>query len=182
MNEKQSLRLSKFLSLVLRHQPSAIGITLDSQGWVDVDKLLKQLAAHGRKASRDKLEHIVATNNKKRFLFSEDGHRIRANQGYSIKIDLGLAPTTPPETLLHGTATRFLESIRASGLLPGTRQHVHLSENHGTALQVGGRYGKPIVLIVKSGEMHRTNHDFFLSENGVWLTNKVAPEFIVLTD
>lgn len=178
MNEQQIIRTSKFLSRVLRHDPSAIGITLDSQGWVEIDQLLTQLARKRRPLDREHLNQLVETNNKKRFIFSEDGKRIRANQGHSIKIDLGLAPTPPPETLYHGTATRFLDSIRDKGLIPGSRQHVHLSDNLQTAIQVGSRHGKPIILAVSSALMHQNKHHFYLSENDVWLTDSVPVEFI----
>jgi putative RNA 2'-phosphotransferase len=122
--------------------------------------------------------HIVETNSKRRFIFSDDGKRIRANQGHSVKIDLGLTPIPPPETLYHGTATRFLDSIRVNGLIPGSRQHLHLSDNLQTATQVGSRHGTPIILNVKSALMHQSEHHFHLSENGVWLTDSVPVEFI----
>lgn len=182
MNEQQTIRTSKLLSRVLRHDPSAIGITLDAQGWVEIDKLLDRLARNRRKITRDQLDHVVETNNKRRFIISEDGLRIRANQGHSIKIDLGLTPTPPPKSLFHGTATRFLDSIREKGLVPGTRQHVHLSDNLQTARQVGSRHGKPIILFVESGTMHQEGYQFFLSDNGVWLTDSVPIEFITIPE
>ena len=179
MNEQQTIRASKLLSRVLRHDPAAIGITLDPQGWADVDDLLNQLAHNRRSITRDQLDHIVETNSKKRFIFSEDGKRIRANQGHSIQIDLGLTPTTPPKSLYHGTATRFLDSIREKGLVPGNRQHVHLSDNLQTANQVGSRHGKPVILAVQSGRMAEDGASFYLSENGVWLTDSVTTDFII---
>lgn len=182
MNEQQTIRTSKLLSRVLRHDPSAIGITLDSQGWADVNDLLDKLARNRRKISRDQLEHVVETNNKRRFIISEDGTRIRANQGHSIKIDLGLTPTPPPESLYHGTATRFLDSIREKGLIPGSRQYVHLSDNLQTAHQVGSRHGKPVILFVESGKMHQEGNRFYLSENGVWLTDSVPIDFITIPE
>ncbi|MEM6916531.1 MAG: RNA 2'-phosphotransferase, partial [Verrucomicrobiota bacterium] len=140
-------RLSKMLSFVLRHEPEAIGLKLDSEGWAQVDELLACLRESGKSASRSELEEVVAQNNKQRFRFSDDGLRIRANQGHSIQIDLKLEPATPPHQLYHGTATRFLSSIFADGLVPGSRQHVHLSAERSTALAVGRRHGKPVTLL-----------------------------------
>ncbi len=171
-------KLSKFLSLVLRHKPEAIGLTLDSEGWVAVDDLLACLKSAGKTTNRRELEEVVAENNKQRFRFSEDGQRIRANQGHSIAVDLKLEPCTPPEKLYHGTATRFLSSIYADGLVPGSRQHVHLSGDRETAEVVGRRHGKPVILVVDAEAMHRDGKQFYISDNGVWLTDAVLPEFI----
>lgn len=182
MNEKRTILISKFLSKILRHDPSAIGLTLDSLGWADIDILLKNMAQNRRKITREQLEHIVETNNKRRFIISEDGNRIRANQGHSININLGLSPTTPPEFLYHGTATRFIESIREKGLVPGSRQHVHLSENQNTAHQVGSRHGKPIILQIQAKTMHQKEHRFYLSENGVWLIDSIPVEYITIPE
>lgn len=172
------VRLSKFLSLVLRHEPERIGIVLDPQGWVAVDDLLAAAARAGKPVSREQLEQVVATNDKKRFAFSPDGARIRASQGHSVEIDLGLPPVIPPERLFHGTATRFLDAIRAEGLRPQSRQHVHLSPDEETAVKVGQRHGKPAVLTVLAGAMHRDGHVFYRSENGVWLTLAVPPGYL----
>jgi len=182
MHENQVIKASKLLSRVLRHDPSAIGISLDTQGWANVDELLSKLPKNRRPLNRKQLDYIVETNNKQRFVFSDDGTLIRANQGHSIKIDLGLPPTSPPETLYHGTATRFLDSILEKGLVSRSRQHVHLSDNLETANQVGSRHGKPIILIVQSEIMHRQGHAFYRSENGVWLTDHVPVEFIKHSD
>lgn len=175
MNAK---RISKLLSLVLRHDPGRIGLTLDAQGWAEVDALLEKLEAAGYPVGVDLLEEVVATNNKQRFRFSDDGKRIRANQGHSIDVELGLSPAVPPQWLFHGTATRFLEAILKEGLKSGSRQHVHLSRDVETAVMVGKRHGKPVVLRVKSGEMHEQGHSFFLSDNGVWLTDHVPAGFL----
>lgn len=172
------VKTSKFLSLVLRHEPGKIGLTLDSNGWVEVQDLLDRLTEHGKQINRQILEHVVATNDKKRFSFSDDGSRIRANQGHSVEVDLALPPQTSPDVLFHGTATRFLDSIREKGLIPGDRQHVHLSCDEATAIKVGQRHGKPTVLIVRASEMQRAGIVFFCSDNGVWLTEHVAPKFI----
>ncbi|MBK1828190.1 RNA 2'-phosphotransferase [Haloferula rosea] len=175
-----NLRLSKLLSLVLRHDPEHLGLQLDSGGWVDVDELLARLSTGSGEVTREHLEMVVSENNKQRFAFSGDGQRIRANQGHSIRVDLGLTPQEPPEILYHGTATRFLDSIREKGVIPGSRQHVHLSQDEPTAVAVGRRHGKPVVLVVRSGEMHREGLSFFLSKNGVWLTDRVARRYLAL--
>jgi putative RNA 2'-phosphotransferase len=178
MNEKDKTRTSKFLSLVLRHEPEKIGLQLDAAGWVEVEVLLTALARHGKPLNRPGLETIVATSEKKRFAFSEDGRRIRASQGHSVEVELGYSAQTPPDRLYHGTATRFLEAIRREGLIKGERHHVHLSREQETARQVGMRHGKPAILIVDSAAMHASGHAFFLSENGVWLTAHVPAEFL----
>lgn len=170
--------LSKFLSLVLRHDPSAAGITLDPGGWAEVDALVEGFRRQGKNLTRPLLERIVAEDEKQRYAFSEDRARVRANQGHSIPVDLGLEPLTPPEILCHGTATRHLEGIRREGLLPGSRQYVHLSSEGETAETVGSRHGKPVVLRVRAGEMARAGHRFYHSVNAVWLTDRVPPEFI----
>jgi putative RNA 2'-phosphotransferase len=170
--------ISKFLSLVLRHKPETIGLELDPQGWADIDELITCANRSGKRLTRGILEQVVATNSKQRFAISTDGNKIRANQGHSLDIDLDLQPRQPPETLLHGTATRFLLSIREKGLLRGERQHVHLTLTEATALDSGQRHGKPVALRVRSGEMHRAGFVFFCSANGVWLTEHVPPEYV----
>lgn len=172
------VQTSKFLSYVLRHRPDSIGITLDENGWVAIDELLAAAQHHGERLSRQLLEQIVAGNDKKRFALSEDGQRIRANQGHSVSVDLDLEPMEPPEVLYHGTVERFLESIRAQGLVRGSRHHVHLSPDEVTARKVGSRRGKPVILIVEAGRMHAAGYPFFRSANGVWLTEKVPVEFL----
>jgi len=180
--DKSLVRTSKFLSLVLRHDPGHVGITLDEAGWVDVDVLLAAARRAGVALDRPTLERVVAENDKKRFAFSDDGARIRASQGHSVPVDLGLAPQEPPEVLFHGTAIRNLESIRRDGLLPGSRTHVHLSRDEETATTVGRRHGRPVVLRVAAGEMHRAGHELAVSENGVWLARAVPVEFIAFPD
>lgn len=174
----QHKKYSKFLSLILRHEPQAIGLTLDAQGWADVDDFIAKAAAHGRLYSRALIEEIVRDNDKQRFRLSDDGRRIRASQGHSIDVDLALQPLAPPATLYHGTATRFAASIRKTGLERRSRQHVHLSPDRDTAVKVGSRHGAPLVLHVRAGEMHARGLAFYRSDNGVWLTEAVAPEFI----
>lgn len=168
---------SKFLSLVLRHQPEVIGLILDDSGWADIDTLIRLSQAH-KPLTRALIEQIVEENSKQRFAISEDGRRIRANQGHSIEVDLDLVPVTPPTLLYHGTATRFVDAIRREGLVKRSRQHVHLSAAADTATAVGARHGKPAVLIVRAGEMAAAGHAFFRSENGVWLTDAVPVGFI----
>lgn len=182
MDEKTRTGISKFLSLVLRHDPAAIGVQLDTGGWVEIEVLLRQCGAHGRTLSRSMLEEIVATSPKRRFALSDDGLRTRASQGHSIEVDLGYAQATPPEVLFHGTVATFIESIRARGLDRMKRHHVHLSADDETARAVGGRRGKPVVLRVLSGRMHRDGHSFFLSTNGVWLAEAVPPAYIEFPD
>lgn len=178
MNERERTRRSKFLSLVLRHEPQRIGITLDASGWVEVDDLLTACGQHGLPMQRPELEQVVAMNEKKRFAFSEDGRRIRASQGHSVDVELGYVPQTPPRQLFHGTATRFIDSIRAAGLRKAERRHVHLSIDRETAEQVGKRHGKPAVLTIDAATLAARGQKFFVSENGVWLTDDVPVEFI----
>lgn len=175
LDEKRTVKASKFLSLVLRHQPETIGITLDEAGWVDVDVLLAACAARGRGLSRAELDHVVATNNKARFAFSDDGRRIRASQGHSVTVELGLAAAVPPDVLFHGTASRTLPLILAEGLRPMSRQDVHLSADVETAVRVGSRHGRPVVLAVDARELAAEGHVFRVSANGVWLTDRVPP-------
>ena len=177
-----STKTSKFLSLVLRHEPQRAGITLDAEGWVDVDALLTGLVKAGHPLSRDRLSELVAENDKKRFTLSPDGARIRAAQGHSVPVALGLEPIAPPARLYHGTATRFLDAIKAEGLCPGSRQQVHLSLDVDTARKVGARHGKPVILIVDAQAMEAAGHAFFQADNGVWLTDAVPPEFLRETD
>ena len=170
--------ISKFLSRVLRHHPQAIGLSLDPQGWADVEQLLAQARRLGVELTLATLQEVVEQNDKQRFAFSADKARIRANQGHSIPVDLGLEPTPPPEFLYHGTAVRFSASIKERGLVPGRRNHVHLSADENTAARVGGRHGSPIVLKVQAGLMHAAGYQFYLSANGVWLTEQVPAQYI----
>jgi putative RNA 2'-phosphotransferase len=174
----ETVRLSKFLSLVLRHQPDAANVKLDESGWVDVEILLKGCASKGKRITRDQLNAVVRDNDKKRFIFSDDGRMIRASQGHSVKVELGYKPCEPPAILYHGTATRFLDYIKRDGLLKMSRQHVHLSATLETALKVGARHGAVVVLAVKSVEMHHAGEQFYLTPNKVWLTEKVLPGYI----
>lgn len=169
---------SKFLSLILRHKPEAIGLTLDENGWASTNELLFKLHAHGHSLTLEDLKAIVGSNGKKRFAFSEDFSRIRASQGHSIEIDLNLQQQTPPHILYHGTAKKNMASIKQQGLIKGSRHHVHLSADAETAEKVGMRYGKPVVLTINAKEMHEHGIAFFQSQNGVWLTEQVLPQYI----
>ncbi len=170
--------ISKLLSLVLRHQPEALNIELDQNGWTNVDTLIAKVKERSAEFDFDRLEQLVITSDKQRFAFSEDLTKIRANQGHSVQVDVQLKPQTPPEFLYHGTVDKFLDGIRAEGLKKGSRLHVHLSRDLETAAKVGSRRGKPVILTVRSGEMAAAGHAFYLSENGVWLCDAVPVQFI----
>jgi putative RNA 2'-phosphotransferase len=176
---KDLVRISKFLSLVLRHKPETVGLTLDSAGWVDVADLIVAARRAGVPLDNAVLRKVVEQNDKQRFSLSNDGLRIRANQGHSVPVELGLEPVTPPEVLFHGTAMRFVEAIRQQGLLSGNRTHVHLSPDEETAIAVGKRHGKPVVLTIQAAQMHSLGFEFYRSENGVWLAREVPAEYIV---
>ncbi|MFF9688029.1 RNA 2'-phosphotransferase [Streptomyces sp. NPDC014623] len=178
MDERRTVKVSTFLSKHLRHEPGRIGITLDAHGWVAVDELLEACARHGFALTRDELAHVVATSDKQRF--AVDGERVRANQGHSVPVELGLPPAEPPAYLYHGTVARVLDAIHAEGLRPVNRHHVHLSPDRETAVRVGSRRGTPAVLTVDAGAMHRAGHLFLVSANGVWLTASVPPAFLRL--
>ncbi|GAA5161757.1 RNA 2'-phosphotransferase [Viridibacterium curvum] len=171
-------KTSKFLSFILRHKPEEIGLVLDPQGWANIDELMGCARRHGTQLDREHIEQVVETSDKRRFIISDDGERIRANQGHSIPVDLGLVPVSPPDHLFHGTATRFIEAIRAEGLLPRARHHVHLSASRETAAAVGTRHGKLAMLEIRSGDMARAGHLFYVSANGVWLVDAVPTVFI----
>ncbi len=173
MNIRKS---SKFLSLILRHKPETVGVELDKNGWVDVDLLLQAMSSAGHTLSRNQLETVVKDNDKQRFVI--ENNRIRANQGHSISIELGLEAIEPPTTLFHGTASRFLESISREGLKKMSRQHVHLSPDAATAKRVGARHGEPVIFKVKTGSMHAAGFQFYLSKNGVWLVDAVPYKFL----
>lgn len=181
MNTNQQLKnTSRFLSLVLRHKPGTISLTLDENGWADISELIEKCNQHNVNLNKLLLDEIVLTNDKQRFAFNDDKSKIRANQGHSITVELDLEEMMPPEILYHGTAERFLGSILMNGILKQSRQHVHLSANIDTAKKVGARHGKPVVLTVKASAMYNAGHKFYLSQNGVWLTDFVHPEFLML--
>jgi len=175
----QHTETSKFLSYVLRHAPESIGLTLDREGWADIDALVTGAARENRPLDLNLIRAVVAGSDKKRFELSADGNRIRAVQGHSTaQVDRSFTPQPPPAVLYHGTATRFLEAIRREGLKPGQRQYVHLSAAVDTAIRVGERHGHPVVLVIDAQAMHAAGHSFFQAENGVWLTAHVPAGFI----
>jgi len=173
IEKNKEKEISKHLSYVLRHRPDSIGIQLDSQGWTDIDLLIKKL-----KISQSDLEFVVKNNSKNRFSISDDKKSIRANQGHSVNIELGLLSKIPPLKLYHGTTIQSYEKIKIDGLLKMNRNHVHLSSEIETAKQVGSRHGKPIILLIDCEKMIVENIKFYQSENGVWLTEYVNPKFI----
>ncbi len=171
-------QLSVFISLVLRHNPDAVGIKLDEHGWANIDELIEGISNTGRTIDMDILEEIVRTDDKQRYSFNEDKTLIRANQGHSISVDVELEVKQPPQYLYHGTADRFLDSIMADGLKPMSRLYVHLSKDEETAVKVGKRHGKPVVLKVRAEAMWKDGIKFYLSQNGVWLTKYVDKKYI----
>jgi putative RNA 2'-phosphotransferase len=173
---------SRFLSYLLRHRPDSIGLQLDAGGWAIIDDLVRLSANSPTPLSATTIAAIVQTNDKQRFVVSPDGTRVRANQGHSVDIDLELAPTTTPPVLFHGTAQRFLASIERDGLQPRGRQHVHLSRERATALTVGRRHGRPVVLRVDAAALHAAGQPFFVSANGVWLVAAVPPPYLQRDD
>lgn len=177
MTQKRKVQIGKFISLVLRHEPQKIGLVLDDAGWAVVDDLLAGLARKGKRITFAELEDIVITNDKQRYCFNDDKTRIRANQGHSLKLDLQLEAMTPPDVLYHGTATRFLDAINAQGLQKRNRHHVHLAADYETAVTVGSRHGKPVVLVIDTVAMQRDGHVFYRSENNVWLTDAIPAKY-----
>ena len=181
MNQSErDVKLGRFISLVLRHNPAAASIALDANGWADVQQLLDGMNRAGKAIDKETLARIVRENNKSRYSFNADESKIRANQGHSVPVDVELKPQTPPDVLYHGTAERFLEPILRDGLSPRSRQHVHLSVDTETAVNVGSRHGKPVVLAIDAADMARDGHDFWLSENHVWLCMAVPSRYIRL--
>ena len=174
----REVQISKFLSLVLRHKPETIGIQLDTNGWTDVDLLIKKSNAYGVKLDKEILAHIVETNSKKRFAFNETLGKIRASQGHSVEIELGYTNQKPPEILYHGTGEKSVQLILKTGLVKRNRQHVHLSSDIETAVKVGQRHGKPFVFNVLAEQMYNDKFEFYLSDNGVWLTDNVPVKYL----
>lgn len=180
--ERRLERLSKFISMILRHKPEAIGITLDEHGWADVDELIKGINETGEEIefSKDTLETIVKTDKKQRYSFSQDRTLIRANQGHSIPVDVELEKKEPPKVLYHGTGVKSVKAIQEQGLLPMERLYVHLSTDVETATNVGKRHGTPVIFQVNAEQMQKDGYDFFQSVNGVWLTKEVPTKYLEL--
>lgn len=178
MDEKRKTKISKFLSLILRHKPETIDLKLDENGWADVKELLEKSAENGNPFTRRELETVVETNDKKRFTFDASGEKIRASQGHSIEVEIGFEEKTPPEILYHGTAEKNVAAIFAGGLNKMSRHHVHLSAEIETARVVGARYGKVVIFKIETGKMLAENFKFYVSANGVWLTESVPAKFL----
>lgn len=178
MNNSRLVKISKYLSKHLRHQPERIGIKLAPGGWVGVDELLAACKKHSFPINHAELNEVVASNDKKRFSFDSTGTLIRANQGHSIEVDLQLEPAIPPDVLYHGTGHGAVEAILREGLCKMSRHHVHLSKDIATAKTVGARHGRPVVFAVDAAAMHEAGYTFYCSENGVWLVDSVPPEYL----
>ncbi|MDE6760481.1 MAG: RNA 2'-phosphotransferase [Lachnospiraceae bacterium] len=179
--QQNDIELGKFISLILRHKPEVIGITLDENGWADTQELLSGINASGRYIDLTVLERIVRENNKKRYSFNEDKTKIRANQGHSVHVDVEMKEMMPPDELYHGTAERFLKSIREKGILKMNRQYVHLSTDVESAKVVGKRHGKPVVLVIDTKKMVEDGYHFWLSDNGVWQSEEIKWEYVKAT-
>ena len=181
--DKELIEISKFLSLILRHRPEIIDVKLDAEGWLEIDLLLRNARKIGKKLTLEQVHRTVSENDKQRFALSKDGLRIRANQGHSLRsVRLKLSAQEPPEMLFHGTVPCFLNAIKEQGLIRRSRNHVHLSRNQSTAIKVAQRRGNPVVLEISSRVMFLAGYEFFLSENQVWLTEQVPPEYITFPE
>ncbi len=178
MDDRRLVKTSKYLSRHLRHDPGRLGLSLEPGGWVAVDDLLRACAARGFALSRDELVEVVERNDKRRFAFDATGERIRASQGHSVEVDLGLEALAPPPVLFHGTSATRVDGILAEGLRRMSRHHVHLSADAATARRVGARHGRPVVLEVDAAAMHDDGLAFVRSDNGVWLTGEVPPRYL----
>lgn len=178
MNNSRLVKISKYLSKHLRHTPEQIGLQLAPGGWVVVDELLTACKQHSFSINRSELNQVVATNDKQRFSFDSTGNLIRANQGHSVEVDLQLEPAIPPNVLYHGTGHRAVEAILREGLRKMSRHHVHLSTEISTAKKVGERHGRPVVFTVNAAAMYEEGYTFYCSENGVWLVDRVPPEYL----
>lgn len=180
MNHKLRKKISKFLSYLLRHNPEEIGLELNQGGWAKVSELISRIKEYKNfDLDFETLCDVVENNNKKRFTFNDDKTMLKANQGHSISVDLELEPVIPPDILYHGTAEKFINSIKKAGLTKKNRHHVHLSPDEKTAFSVGSRHGKPVILKIKAKEMYVLDYDFFCSKNGVWLTDHIPTQFII---
>ena len=182
LDQQRLVKVSKYLSKHLRHRPERLGLTLQPGGWVSVPALLTACRRSSFPITPQELEEVVERNDKRRFSFDDDHQRIRANQGHSVEVDLQLGPVTPPDTLFHGTSARAVSQIRREGLLPMGRHHVHLSKDVHTATRVGARRGEPVVLTIEAGRMAADGHEFYESDNGVWLVAAVPPGYLSQQD
>ncbi|MEM9543207.1 MAG: RNA 2'-phosphotransferase [Cyanobacteria bacterium P01_E01_bin.42] len=178
LSESRLRKISKYLSYHLRHRPDELGLELEVGGWVEVAQLLAACRRNNFPIQLSELQEVVRRNDKKRFSFNEDGRKIRANQGHSVKIDLQLESQPPPEVLYHGTGHKAVPSILKVGLVKMSRHHVHLSSDRATAKKVGQRHGKPVIFQVDTEAMQKAGYLFYRSENGVWLVDRVPPEYL----
>lgn len=176
---KNDINLGRCISFILRHRPEDFNIKLDSHGWADVNELISNMNIKGHKIDRQTLDRIVRENNKQRYTYNQDGTKIRANQGHSIKVDVELSETVPPQKLYHGTAKATLDAIREKGIMKMTRNHVHLSSDIETAFTVGKRHGNPVVLVIDTAKMYADGIKFYISENKVWLCDYVAFDYVM---
>jgi len=180
MNQtKADIELGRFISKILRHNPAVIGITLDENGWADVDELIGGISKKDRSIDRITLDRIVRENNKNRYSYNADKTKIRANQGHSVAVDVELKKAAPPPVLYHGTAAKFVDSIKNNGITKQKRQHVHLSADFETAVNVGKRHGSPVVLEIDAEVMNADGFSFWISENNVWLCEEVPAKYIL---
>jgi putative RNA 2'-phosphotransferase len=180
MDAERLVKISKYLSKHLRHQPGRLGLSLAPGGWVEVEALLAACAAHNFPVTRAELDEVVARNDKQRYAFDSAGARIRANQGHSVDVDLGLVESVPPAVLFHGTGAGAVDLIREGGLRRMARHHVHLSLDPDSARRVGSRHGRPVVFAVDAAAMSADGHRFYVTANGVWLTDGVPPRYLRL--
>ena len=178
-SDRRMRNTSKFISLILRHNPQVIGISLDEHGWADVQDLIEGInRSEGHFLDMDTLKEIVRTDEKQRYSFNEGHTLIRANQGHSIPVDVELEEKTPPDILWHGTGQKYVSSIDVQGLIPKSRLYVHLSSDMETARKVGSRHGRPVIYQVECRKMTEDGYRFFLSANHVWLTKEVPAEYL----
>lgn len=180
-SQKNLTKISKYMSLILRHRPEVIGLTLDPHGWADVRALIRGIQGKYPEFNRKTLEEIVESDEKQRYSFDRYGMRIRANQGHSVHVDVDMEEKEPPEILYHGSGRKYLSSILEKGLLPGNRLFVHLSKDTETARKVGKRHGDPVIFIVHAGQMARDGYKFRISANGVWQIPQVPVKYLELT-
>lgn len=178
MDEKRKTKISKFLSLILRHQPEVVGLSLEESGWISIEKLIKACTDYGKNFTFAELKEVVETNDKKRFAFNENETKIRANQGHSIKVEIEFEEKIPPAILYHGTAEKNVGAIFAKGLKKMARHHVHLSADVETARKVGIRYGKPVIFQIDTEKMRAEGFKFYVSANNVWLIESIPPKFL----
>jgi putative RNA 2'-phosphotransferase len=177
MDKERHQKISKSLSYWLRHRPEAIGIKLDKGGWTDIKELIEK-AQKEIVFDFNELKEVVKNCDKQRFALSEDFCSIRASQGHSVEVKIDFKEIAAPPVLYHGTVEQFIESIKKQGLLPGKRHHVHLSKDEETAKKVGERRGKPIILKIDAMKMQDAGYKFYISENGVYLTDSVPKRYI----